>query len=73
MPFVPRTHKARGAEGNKKNQNMERKMMIERIVYEVMMEAIAEHPEIIDELSTSDYQSAMGAKAMNAARQILAL
>lgn len=52
---------------------MDRKMMIERIVYEVMMEAIEEHPEIIDELTTSDYQSVMGAKAMNAARQILAL
>ena len=52
---------------------MEKKMMIERIVYEAMMDAIEEHPNIIDELTTSDYQGVMGAKAMNAARQIHAL
>ena len=48
-------------------------MMIERIVYDAMMDAIEEHPKVIDELTTSDYQGFMGAKAMNAASQILAL
>ena len=47
--------------------------MIERIVYEAMMDAIEEHPKVIDELTTSDYQGVMEAKAMNATRQILAL
>ena len=47
--------------------------MIERILYELMMDAFDEHPNIIDELATSDYQGVMEAKAMNAARQILAL
>lgn len=45
---------------------MDKKMMIEHIIYEAMMDAI-------EELTTSDYQGFMGAKAMNAARQILAL
>ena len=48
-------------------------MMIEHIIYEAMMDAIEEHPKVIDELTTSNYQGFMGAKAMNAARQILAL
>ena len=48
-------------------------MMIEHIVYEAMMDAVEAHPAAIEELTTSDYQGLMGAKAMNAARQILAL
>jgi hypothetical protein len=72
MPFVPRTHKARGAEGLTKSI-MDSKMMIEHIVYEAMMDAIEKHPNIIDELTTSDYQGVMAAIAMNAASQILAL
>lgn len=47
--------------------------MIERILYELMMNAIEEHPKVIDELTSSDYQGVMEARAMNAARQILAL
>ena len=34
MPFVPRTHKARGAEGPIEI-NMDKKMLIEHIVYEL--------------------------------------
>jgi hypothetical protein len=52
---------------------MDKKMMVEHLIYEAMMDAIEEHPEAIEELTTSDYQGFMGAKAMNAARQILAL
>ncbi len=52
---------------------MDKKMMIEHLVYEAMMDAIEAHPEVIEELTTSDYQGFMGARAMNAARQILAL
>ena len=52
---------------------MDKKMMIEHIVYEAMMDAIEAHPNVIDELTTSDYQGVMGVKAMSAARQILAL
>lgn len=48
-------------------------MMIEQVIYEAMMTAIKKHSEIIDELTTSDYQSVMGAIAMNAAGRILAL
>ena len=48
-------------------------MMVEHIVYEAMMDAIEQHTNIIDELTTSDYQGVMAAIAMNAARQILGL
>jgi hypothetical protein len=48
-------------------------MMIEHIVYQAMMDAIEEHPKVIDELTTSDYQGLMAAIAMKAARQILGL
>jgi hypothetical protein len=52
---------------------MEKKLMIEHILYELMMEAIEAHPQAIEEMTTSDYQGFMGAKAMNAAHRILEL
>jgi len=52
---------------------MDRQRLIERILYQLMMDAIDAHPTIFGQLTTSDYQSVMDAKAANAARQILAL
>lgn len=52
---------------------MDRLRTIERILYQLMMDAIEAHPKIAGQLTTSDYQSVMEAKAAKAARQILAL
>ena len=47
--------------------------MIEHILYELMMEAIQAHQKAVEEMTTSDYQGFMWAKAMNAAHRILEL